>query len=80
MVCNKKWYINPTTHFVSEYGETYKIKTKLGIELEGSWKHPVLIKRNGEEIWSKMDELIGDKPIINMVKIILMMIAHLIFI
>jgi intein/homing endonuclease len=43
-----------------------KNKTKLGIELEGSWKHPVLIKRNGEEIWSKMDELIiGDKPIIN---------------
>lgn len=67
IVCNKNGVLTPATQtFVSEYGETYKIKTKLGIELEGSWKHPILIKRNGEEIWVKMNELvIGDKPIIN---------------
>lgn len=67
MVCNKNGLLTPATKtFVSEYGETFKIKTKLGIELEGSWKHPLLINRNGEEVWVKMNELtIGDKPIIN---------------
>jgi intein/homing endonuclease len=67
IVCNKDGVLTPATQtFVSEYGETFKIKTKLGVELEGSWKHPLLINRNGEEIWVKMYELtIGDKPIIN---------------
>ena len=67
MVCNKDGILTPATQtFVSEYGETYKLKTKLGIELEGSWKHPLLIKRGSEEIWVRMNELIvGDKPVIN---------------
>jgi len=67
MVCNKDGILTPATQtFVSEYGETFKIKTKLGIELEGSWKHPLLINRNGEEVWVRMNELaVGDKPIIN---------------
>jgi intein/homing endonuclease len=67
MVCNKDGVLTPATQtFVSEYGETFKIKTKLGIELEGSWKHPLLINRNGEEVWVRMNELVvGDKPIIN---------------
>jgi len=65
-VCNKDGNIvNATETFVSEYGQTFKIKTKLGIELEGSWKHPILIDRGGTEIWVRMNELIiGDKPII----------------
>ena len=67
MVCNKDGILTPATQtFVSEYGETFKIKTKLGVELEGSWKHPLLINRNGEEVWVRMNELaVGDKPIIN---------------
>jgi intein/homing endonuclease len=67
MVCNKDGILTPATQtFVSEYGETFKIKTKLGVELEGSWKHPLLINRNGEEVWVRMNELaVGDKPIVN---------------
>jgi len=67
MVCNKDGILTPATQtFVSEYGETYKIKTKLGVELEGSWKHPLLIKKGSEEVWVKMNELvIGDKLIIS---------------
>ena len=66
-ICNRYGdIVDATQTFVSDYGETYKIKTKLGIELEGSWKHPILINRNGEDIWVKMNELtIGDKPIIS---------------
>jgi len=65
-VCNKDGdIVNATQTFVSEYGQTFKIKTKLGVELEGSWKHPILIDRNGTENWVRMNELkIGDKPII----------------
>jgi intein/homing endonuclease len=65
-VCNKDGKIvDATQTFVSEYGQTFKIKTKLGIELEGSWKHPILIDRGGVETWVRMNELvIGDRPII----------------
>jgi intein/homing endonuclease len=61
-VCNRYGQIvDATQTFVSEYGETYKIKTKSGLELEGSWKHPLLIN-NGESDWVKMFNLeIGDK-------------------
>jgi intein/homing endonuclease len=67
MVCNKDGNLTPATQtFVSEYGETFRIKTKLGIELEGSWKHPLLINKNGKEVWVRMNELVvGDRPIIN---------------
>lgn len=66
MVCNKEGTLVPATQtFVSEYGETFKFKTKLGIELEGSWKHPILINRDGIEMWVRLNELsIGDKPVI----------------
>jgi intein/homing endonuclease len=65
-VCNKDGDITEATKtFVSDYGETFRIKTKLGIELEGSWKHPILINNNGNEQWVKMSDLnVGDKPII----------------
>jgi intein/homing endonuclease len=65
-VCNKDGVIvDATQTFVSEYGETFKIKTKLGIELEGSWKHPILVNRNNSEKWVRMNKLeVGDKPII----------------
>lgn len=65
-VCNKDGdIVNATQTFVSEYGQTFKIKTKLGVELEGSWKHPILIDNHGVENWVRMNELkIGDKPII----------------
>jgi len=65
-VCNKDGIIvDATQTFVSEYGETFKIKTKLGIELEGSWKHPILVSRNNSEEWVRMNKLeVGDKPII----------------
>ena len=46
-VCNMNRKLTDATKtFVSEYGETYKIRTKLGLEFEGSWKHPLLIKKN----------------------------------
>jgi intein/homing endonuclease len=62
MVCNKLGELTPATEtFVSEYGETYKVKTKLGVELEGSWKHPLLVNRGGEDLWCRMSELrVGD--------------------
>ncbi len=66
IVCNKDGLLTPATQtFVSEYGETYRIKTKLGIELEGSWKHPLLIDKNGVEEWVKMEDIVvGDKPVL----------------
>jgi len=65
-VCNKNGNLsNITKTFVSEFGETFKIKTKLGLILEGSWKHPIMIKRGDNNDWVKLNELaIGDKPII----------------
>jgi len=65
-VCNMDGNIvNATQTFVSEYGQTFKIKTKLGIELEGSWKHPILINRGDQDVWVRMNELVvGDTPII----------------
>jgi len=58
--------VDATQTFVSEYGETYKIKTKLGIELEGSWKHPILLKTSNGDEWVTMNQLkIGDNPIIS---------------
>ena len=67
IICDKNGNLTPATKtFVSEYGETYKLKTKIGLELEGSWKHPILINRNNIETWIKLNELeIGDKIIIN---------------
>ena len=57
--------VDATQTFVSEYGETYKIKTNLGIELEGSWKHPLLVKRNNQDEWVRMNQLnIGDELVI----------------
>jgi intein/homing endonuclease len=54
-----------TQTFVSEYGETYKIKTKLGLELEGSWKHPIYISDNEINKWVRFNELkVGDMPIV----------------
>lgn len=65
-VCNINGeLVNATETFVSEYGETYKIKTKIGIQLEGSWKHPILIKEKETQKWVKLSDLkLGDKPII----------------
>ncbi len=65
-VCNRYGEIEDSTQtFVSEYGETFKIKTNLGLELEGSWKHPLLVKRDDKDVWVRMNELqVGDKPII----------------
>jgi intein/homing endonuclease len=67
IVCDKYGNLTPATQtFVSEYGKTFRIKTKLGIELEGSWKHPILVKRDSNEVWVRMNELlVGDKPVIN---------------
>lgn len=67
MVCNINNELTEATQtFVSEYGETYKIKTKLGLELEGSWKHPIMIRRDNDDIWVKFNELkVGDKPLIS---------------
>ncbi len=54
--------VNATQTFVSEYGETYKIKTKLGIEIEGSWKHPIFLK---DKQWVRMQDLnVGDQVVI----------------
>jgi len=65
-VCNMYGNIvDATQTFVSEYGKTFRFKTKLGIELEGSWKHPILVKRGCDDIWVKMNDLVvGDEPII----------------
>jgi len=58
-VCNMDGNIvDATQTFVSEYATTYRILTKTGIELEGSFKHPLLV--NDE--WVKMEELkVGDE-------------------
>jgi intein/homing endonuclease len=66
-VCNMNGEIvDATQTFVSEYGETYKIKTKIGLELEGSWKHPLYVDNGGDNNWVRMNELqIGDKVVIN---------------
>lgn len=66
-VCNMNGDITDATQtFVSEYGETYKIKTKIGLELEGSWKHPLFVDNGGHKDWVKMNQLqIGDKVTIN---------------
>ena len=65
-VCDRHGNIvDATQTFVSEYGETYKIKTNLGVELEGSWKHPLLVKRNNQDEWVRMNQLnVGDELII----------------
>jgi intein/homing endonuclease len=65
-VCNRYGEIEDSTQtFVSEYGETFKIKNDVGMELEGSWKHPLLVKRDDKEVWVRMNELqVGDKLII----------------
>jgi intein/homing endonuclease len=65
-VCNRYGNISKAVEtFVSGYGEVYKIKTKLGLELTGSFKHPILVSENGENIWRKLSEIkITDKPII----------------
>ncbi len=67
IVCNMNNELTEATQtFVSEYGETYRIKTKLGLELEGSWKHPIMVRRNNEDVWVKFNELnVGDKPLIS---------------
>ena len=65
-VCNMNGdIVDVTQTFVSEYGQTFKIKTKTGVELEGSWKHPILVERDGNQEWVRMCNLkVGDQPII----------------
>lgn len=62
-VCNMNGdIVDATETFVSEYGDTYKIKTKLGLEIEGSWKHPIYL--NGDK-WVRMQDLnVGDEVVI----------------
>jgi intein/homing endonuclease len=65
-VCNYSGYLEDVTKtFVSEKSTVYKIKTRLGLTLEGSWKHPILIGGDDENKWVKMCDLkVGDSPLI----------------
>ncbi len=67
MVCNKDGILTEATQtFVSEFSDTYRITTKTGVELEGSWKHPLYVDKDSQKEWVKMSELtIGDKVTFN---------------
>src|SRR5207302_8319341 len=40
---------------------TRRLRTRLGYEIEGSLMHPVLVMRDGKEVWVKLGELcVGD--------------------
>lgn len=44
-VCNINGdLVNIKRTFVSEYGITYKLTTKSGYSIKGSWKHPLMVK------------------------------------
>ena len=66
IVCNMDGELSEATKtYVSEYGDTYKIETSRGLTLEGSWKHPVLVKNGDTEEWRLISSLVeGDEVII----------------
>ncbi len=48
--------------FKSIRTKSYKIKTRFGYELIGSYKHPLLVWNDGAEDWVKMEDLkLGDR-------------------
>lgn len=58
IVCNKENNLaNVTKSFKSEYSITKRIKTKLGLELEGTLKHSIVGKRENEEQWIKFSDI-----------------------
>jgi len=57
---------NVTKTFTSSFDKTFTIRTKRGLELTGSWKHPVLIDKSNKDEWVRMYELnVGDKVMFN---------------
>lgn len=54
-----------TDHFYSGgVRDTIRFKTRQGSELEGTPNHRVRVERNGEVIWSRLDELNADDLIV----------------
>ena len=62
-VINKDLKItNIKNTFKSEKSKCYKIQTKSGFELIGSYKHPLLTNKDGDDEWEWMENLkLGDK-------------------
>lgn len=57
---------NVTKTFTSSFDKTFTIKTKRGLELTGSWKHPILTNKSNKDEWVRMYELnVGDKVLFN---------------
>jgi predicted Ser/Thr protein kinase/intein/homing endonuclease len=54
--------IEATSHFYNGgVKPTRRIRTRLGYEIEGSTKHPVLVLRGGRAVWTRLEDLrVGD--------------------
>jgi predicted Ser/Thr protein kinase/intein/homing endonuclease len=54
--------VEKTSHFYNGgIKPTRRVRTRMGYEIEGSLRHPVLVMRNGEPTWVKLEDLnVGD--------------------